>query len=574
MAFGGDVHFPVGTNLGDRLAAEPADALGPTVPQLLSGVDLSMVNFESAVRRRDVPRRPAQAVRLLRAPFGDHRIQGCRRDAHHRGQQPRRGLRPAGAPDGARHRAQTGYTILGIGQTAAQAFTPYTTTIHGEHIAIIAATQVIDSDLQTAWTATATQPGLASAYDVSDLVAAVEAARKTADTVVVYLHWGTELDACPNPLQEPLAQVLVQAGADIVVGTHAHVLLGGGYLGSAYVDYGLGNFAFYDNSPPENASGSLVITATGRHIDQVTWRPAVIVDDLPQPLSGDAATAALAAWSGAGRARTCRRPRGRRSPRGDRDLARPGLGGAGALDRLRVGRRGAAHRRRAPRRPARQWPDDTDGGHQDDCRSTASRWPGQSGEQPGGTPTLVLCHGYTGSAHDFALQVDTLAAHRRVVTLDLRGHGHSAKTGMLEGYTMEQLADDLAECSSPCPSARRPPRPLHGGQGRHDHGARAPRAGLVVDPHGHQCVVVPARRRAVRSLVRDYIEAFDPSGGMPTSFNLGGPEDKLIAARCPPSGSRRRMASSPAWTPTPSRPSGWRCGPSYPRREPDRCAAG
>ena len=113
---------------------------------------------------------------------------------------------------------------------------------------------------------------------------------------IVYLHWGTELDACPNPLQEPLAQVLVQAGADIIVGTHAHVLLGGGYLGSAYVDYGLGNFAFYDNSPPENASGSLVITATGRHIDQVTWRPAVIVDDLPQPLTGAAATDAVATW--------------------------------------------------------------------------------------------------------------------------------------------------------------------------------------------------------------------------------------------------------------------------------------
>ncbi len=209
---------------------------------------------------------------------------------------------PAGLQMALATRAQTGYTILGIGQNAAQAFTPYTTTIHGQHIAIIAATQVIDSDLQTAWTATATQPGLASAYDVNDLVAAVEAARKTADTVIVYLHWGTELDACPNPLQEPLAQVLVQAGADIIVGTHAHVLLGGGYLGSAYVDYGLGNFAFYDNSPPENASGSLVITATGRHIDQVTWRPAVIVDDLPQPLSGDAATAALAAWN---QARSC-----------------------------------------------------------------------------------------------------------------------------------------------------------------------------------------------------------------------------------------------------------------------------
>ena len=93
--------------------------------------------------------------------------------------------------------------------------------------------------------------------------------------------------------------MLVAAGADIVVGTHAHVLLGGGYLGSSYVDYGLGNFAFYDNSPPENASGSLVITATGRHIDSVMWRPAVIVDDLPQPLAGAAAATATQNWNGA-----------------------------------------------------------------------------------------------------------------------------------------------------------------------------------------------------------------------------------------------------------------------------------
>jgi poly-gamma-glutamate synthesis protein (capsule biosynthesis protein) len=196
-------------------------------------------------------------------------------------------------------RAQSGYPILGIGQNVGQAFTPFRATINGEKIVIIAATQVIDTDLQTAWTATADQPGLASAYDVEALVAAVEAARRVADTVVVYLHWGTELDDCPNPLQEPLARVLVAAGADIVVGTHAHVLLGGGYLGSAYVDYGLGNFAFYNNSPPENESGSLVITVTGRHIDDVVWRPAHIVDDLPQPLSGAAAATALGQWNAA-----------------------------------------------------------------------------------------------------------------------------------------------------------------------------------------------------------------------------------------------------------------------------------
>jgi poly-gamma-glutamate synthesis protein (capsule biosynthesis protein) len=116
--------------------------------------------------------------------------------------------------------------------------------------------------------------------------------------VIVYLHWGTETDDCPNPLQEPLAQALVKAGADIVLGTHAHVQLGAGYLGSAFVDYGLGNLAFYDTTPPETYSGSLVITVTGRHIDSYTWRPALIEAGLPIPQSGPAATAAITRWTG------------------------------------------------------------------------------------------------------------------------------------------------------------------------------------------------------------------------------------------------------------------------------------
>jgi poly-gamma-glutamate capsule biosynthesis protein CapA/YwtB (metallophosphatase superfamily) len=296
LAFGGDVHFPVDTTLGDRLAADPATALGPTVPALLGGADIMMTNFESALTDGTCPDTqdkqyvfyaPASAVSAFKAA-GVSLIT----EANNHGED----CGPAGLQMALATRQQTGYPIIGIGQDAAQAFTPYYRTINGQTIAIIAATQVIDADLQTAWTATTSQPGLASAYDVSDLVAAVEAARRRADTVVVYLHWGTELDACPNPLQEPLANVLVKAGADIIVGTHAHVLLGAGYLGSAFVDYGLGNFAFYDNSPPENASGALRITVTGRHIDQVTWRPATIVDDLPQPLTGTAAAAAVASW--------------------------------------------------------------------------------------------------------------------------------------------------------------------------------------------------------------------------------------------------------------------------------------
>jgi len=140
---------------------------------------------------------------------------------------------------------------------------------------------------------------VASAIDPTELVREVQQVRPTADTVVVYVHWGAETQACPDPQQEPLAKQLVQAGADIVIGSGAHVLLGAGYLGSAYVDYGLGNFAFYDYAPPETDSGALILTAQGRHVTAATWRPATIVGGLPQPLSGTAAATAVQSWNSA-----------------------------------------------------------------------------------------------------------------------------------------------------------------------------------------------------------------------------------------------------------------------------------
>ncbi len=302
MAFGGDVNFPSGSTLGDRLAANPAVALGTGAPALLGGVDLSMVNLETAVTDGTCPDpqpkaynfyAPSSALTALRSAGVT-----LTTEANNHGED----CGQAGLQLALTARSQSGYPILGIGQNVSQAFTPYQALINGEHIGIVAATQVIDSDLQTSWTATASQPGLASAYDVTDLVSAVESARRVDDTVVVFLHWGAELDACPDPLQEPLADELVRAGADIVIGSHAHVLLGGGYLGSAYVDYGLGNFAFYNTPPPTDQSGSLVITATGRHVDGVTWRPGVIDDELPVPLTGAAAARALQSWTAA---RTC-----------------------------------------------------------------------------------------------------------------------------------------------------------------------------------------------------------------------------------------------------------------------------
>jgi hypothetical protein len=297
LGFGGDVHFAGA--VGERLANNPTTALGSTIPQLFANTQLSMVNLETAVTNGTCPEpqskpyifdAPASAITALKAASI-----GLTTEANDHGMD----CGPQGLSQNLNIAAQGKYPVIGIGNNAAQAFTPYRVTLNGQRIAVISATQVIADNLVSGWTATNTQPGVASAIDPTALVREVQQVRKTADTVIVYVHWGTETQACPNPQQGPLAQQLVKAGADIVIGSNAHVLLGAGYMGSAYVDYGLGNFAFYDDTAPETDSGSLIVTAVGRHVTGVAFRPATILNGLPQPLTGAPAQTALQSWNSA-----------------------------------------------------------------------------------------------------------------------------------------------------------------------------------------------------------------------------------------------------------------------------------
>jgi poly-gamma-glutamate capsule biosynthesis protein CapA/YwtB (metallophosphatase superfamily) len=297
LAFGGDVHFA--GSVGIRLTDDPATALGNTVGQLLAGSQLRMVNLESALTDGTCPQQQDKPFIFDAPPTALTALHDATVTVISQANDHALDCGQAGLAQALAAAKQANFPMVGIGANAKQAFAPYRVKINGQRIAIIAATQVIASNLVSTWTATSSQGGVASALNPTELVRAVQAARKTADTVVVYLHWGAETVACPDPQQEPLAQQLVNAGADIVVGTNAHVLLGGGYLGDAYVDYGLGNFAFYDDTAPETDSGSLLITVEGRHIVSTTFRPATIVAGLPQPLSGTPAATALQSWNAA-----------------------------------------------------------------------------------------------------------------------------------------------------------------------------------------------------------------------------------------------------------------------------------
>ena len=186
--------------------------------------------------------------------------------------------------------------LIGIGLDDAQAYRPFRRTVNGQRIAVIGATQVLDDELISTWTAGPGKPGLASAKNVPRLLRAVRAARKTSDTVVVFLHWGVELEQCPSADQRQLAKQLVAAGADVVVGGHAHRVQGAGRLGRAVVGYGLGNFAWYGTSELSTQTGVLLVTVDGRRVVSYRWAPARIVDGVPRPLSGVEHDRALSAW--------------------------------------------------------------------------------------------------------------------------------------------------------------------------------------------------------------------------------------------------------------------------------------
>jgi poly-gamma-glutamate synthesis protein (capsule biosynthesis protein) len=129
----------------------------------------------------------------------------------------------------------------------------------------------------------------------------VRSARRAADVVVVYLHWGTDYTECPDAAQRRTARALAAAGADVVVGGHAHRVQGAGWLGRSYVAYGLGNFIWYRNQPAANGtSGVLTLTLDGRRVVGRRWTPLRIgPDGLPARPGGATAAGMLRNWHAA-----------------------------------------------------------------------------------------------------------------------------------------------------------------------------------------------------------------------------------------------------------------------------------
>jgi hypothetical protein len=306
FAFAGDVNFPEEWDtedgpppnappLAERVRDDPRHVLDPIAP-ILSDADLTMVNVETAITDGGEPvtgkkyhfRSPPQTFEALKTAGVDV-VNMANNHSLDYG--------PTGLQDTFAAIDTAKLPVTGLGHDADEAYAPYRTTIKGQRIAIVSASDWLEPELIPSWSATDTQPGIAFSIDRTRLVDEVAQVRPEVDTLVVFLHWGTEETWCASGEQQDLASALLGAGADIIVGSHAHRVFGAGKVGPALVAYGMGNFVYWREDGESGRSGVLKVTATGREIDDYSWIPARITDGVPVPQTGAAADADLAEWN-------------------------------------------------------------------------------------------------------------------------------------------------------------------------------------------------------------------------------------------------------------------------------------
>jgi poly-gamma-glutamate synthesis protein (capsule biosynthesis protein) len=135
---------------------------------------------------------------------------------------------------------KAGIRHVGAGLDITQAWKPATMTVRGRRIVYVTATQVVPAHFAPS----STRAGVAIGTPISRVVAAVRAAARTADIVVVSVHWGVEQSLTPTVRQKHDARALIDAGADVVISHHPHVMQGIDSCKGKLIAYSLGNFLF------------------------------------------------------------------------------------------------------------------------------------------------------------------------------------------------------------------------------------------------------------------------------------------------------------------------------------------
>ncbi len=141
---------------------------------------------------------------------------------------------------------RAGIRYMGVGANLEEAKRPVIMENNGVKIGFLGATRVIP---EYSWAAQKDSLGMLETYNPEILIEKIKEVKTVCDYVVVYVHWGVEKAVMPEAYQRTMGKQYIDAGADLVVGSHPHVLQGIEYYKGKPIVYSLGNFIFGSQIP-------------------------------------------------------------------------------------------------------------------------------------------------------------------------------------------------------------------------------------------------------------------------------------------------------------------------------------
>ena len=144
--------------------------------------------------------------------------------------------------DALTHLEEYNFPYIGAGRNLSEASKAYYFVVNGYKIGFVNATRAEKYILTPG--AGDNSPGVFRCYDPTNFINTISEVKKNSDYVIALVHWGREDSTVLEDVQLETSKLYIDAGADVIVGSHAHILQGIDFYKGKAIIYNLGDFIF------------------------------------------------------------------------------------------------------------------------------------------------------------------------------------------------------------------------------------------------------------------------------------------------------------------------------------------
>ena len=247
ITFAGDILMDPGYSAGDALTKRGAEgSFDEETLSIMRDADLFVVNNEFAFTSRGTA--VSKQYNFRADPKNAQILKDMGADLVTLGNNHTYDYGEEGLLDTLDTLKAAGVPYIGAGKDLEEASAPAVYTIGGFRISLVNAESILFNSNPPAQCALEGKPGTFDCYRPEMLFEAVRKAKAESDYCIAVLHWGSEGKSTPNEKQLTLSRGAAEAGADLIIGGHPHVLQTIGRVGAVPVVYSLGNYLFHSGT--------------------------------------------------------------------------------------------------------------------------------------------------------------------------------------------------------------------------------------------------------------------------------------------------------------------------------------